>query len=277
MKNLALASLAFLVALAAETGMAREKALDDILNTVKNRTAKGQTSVLLVDIDETLVDSRQTMFGILLSVAQEKCAAVAKANLLEACDVALGLSPKDMYRGNNGYDLDQIFTHLGFNGADPEVQQFTAEWGKKSVERILAGDFTSHRDASLPGAVGYFRQLRRAGAWIFFGTNRYEKIRVNTEELLQGYELLEAGGNNLLMKKPGEKSADAKTRFAETAAQLAKSRNSDVVALFENEPGNLQTWLKVNPKSAAVFVKGNFTPGKTDPIPAQAVQIQDYR
>lgn len=82
----------------------------------------------------------------------------------------------------------------------------------------------------------------------------------------------------LLMRQPGEKSSESKARMGQFARdlELNPAAYAQVVGVFENEPLNLISWKLKNPSAIAVFVTGNFIPGRWTELPKDVNTISDY-
>lgn len=253
---------------------ARARVLDRVLADARTAAKAGIAPAVVMDLDETVIDSAPRRRVALLIAAERRCDPALGAIALgpEACEAIRGLNTQEIYRLRNRYDDLALFASLGLD-LSPDQE-------KRLLDDTL-GEYLSGRlegwDQPIAGANAFVRELRASGARVYFVSSRYEDAQLaSTQASLRELGMLPAtASRDLILRSRAMASIDFKRQaFARIRAEVSAAGGS-VVGVFENEPENLQAMAEAFPGAAAVFVKGAWI--KPGTVPAIARAIDDYR
>jgi phosphoglycolate phosphatase-like HAD superfamily hydrolase len=230
----------------------------------------GARAAFVFDLDETTVDSSPRRFYALRDAVAEACANPATAN--PDCAPLAGIKLQDLYRLRNRYD---DLTYLRHYGATDEA--FVEAVANRAFSIYLSGRYIVDEDRLYVGAQAFLRDLKRAGAQVFYVSSRSIQNQGRpTIEFLKEHGILRDGEENLVYLKPdSEASPDFKHRATLEIAQRVAGDGGHVFGIFENEPENLEIWIGNFPRAMAFFMVGAYQ--HEGPVAHKAVILQDFR
>lgn len=228
-------------------GVADQSALlRDIVRRCDASDAAGPSPVVVFDLDGTLLDNRPRTCAILheLGDAWKRREPELATSLLEAAPERLD------------YLLSDSLKRLGVTrtGLVAEAETF---WR----ERFFRDEFLVH-DVPLPGAVEFATACYEAGGVIVYLTGRdLPLMGLGSFKSLRDVGFpIGVAGTELVLKPDAAMPDEAFKRYA--APQLR--RVGEVVAVFDNEPGNCNVLLDAYPGSMSVLVDTQHMPGAPD-------------
>jgi len=194
--------------------------------------------VVIFDLDDTLFDSRTRKFQIFREFASQ---AEIKRDYPFSSATVMSLGVEDHL-----YGVEDTLTQVGVRD-DEFVQGAKQHW----VERFFTNTYVA-TDLPIKGAVEYVNRLHRKGAVIVYLTGRdipNMEVGTRTSLIKHGFPIDE--GDTHLFMKPDKKIADADYKGAaiEDIRELGK-----IVAVFENEPRNINLMAEAFPNATAVFL-----------------------
>lgn len=227
------------------------------LHTVKEEIKKSGKGIIIMDLDETILDSHTRKYHAFLDAFKIHCGdpetTLYTPKSVE-CEKLQGLSKIDFYKINNGYSMYDLLARLGLAWNDSI---------KAITETMVSIYMTNHRmdqDSPIPGANTYVRELKRLGAEVYFITARYEDTMAEgTLSQLKALGFMQKGEESYLtFRKRGEAPLDFKKNALLKVVSESKRKNTPVIGLFENEAENLNAWKEIFPQATAVLIKGNM-------------------
>ena len=215
--------------------------------------------VVVFDLDATLFDNRMRTLMILRAWAtqpKQLGTAVAKKVLSLRLDqieylfadalAKVGVTDKATLDAIGAFWLDRFFT----------------EWAV--------------HDQVTPGGVEYVQALHKAGAFVVYLTGRdAPRMLTGTTQslMISGYPIGQP--RTQLIMKPHRKVDDED--FKQTVMDSLR-RTGHVVAMFDNEPGNVNLMKTAFPKAHVIFLKTMFNPkGKNLVVDAGIPSVIDFR
>lgn len=197
--------------------------------------------VVVFDLDGTLMDNRPRTAAILQELARE----------LEDPGTAkvLGAARADEL----AYLLTDTLKRLGIEHPET-VQQAQSFW----KERFFADGYLKH-DVAIEGSVEFARACYDAGATIVYFTGRdLPAMSLGSFQSLRdlGFPIGLVGTE--LVCKPDFNTPDESFK---RDVGLHLRRVGDVVAAFDNEPGNCNAFLEMYPDAESIFVDTQHLPG----------------
>lgn len=232
--------------------------LDDILDRIRSTVAEGRLPVLVLDVDGTLTLTEQRHHRILQEFARDHGHRFPRASAVIA----------DTEASDIGYDVRDLLRARGITDDDclTAVHRF---W----VPRFFHSDYC-REDPSNPGAVEFCRAAWEAGAFLWYLTAR------PAPTMLEGtvWSLRRLGfpvfvARTTLQLKPVLMQGDAEYKTA--AIEEIAAFPGDVVASFENEPGNAHHFADAFPAALHVLVGDNRSPSAPEPR-STLVAIHDF-
>jgi hypothetical protein len=210
--------------------------LDQVAEQVRS-TDKKNRPVVVFDLDDTLFDGRTRTLSILHEFAANPEIA---AEYPEQAEKLAKASLSDMR-----YDAKDAFDQLDVH-EEPLLGKWKAFWNPR-----FFSDRYCERDDTTPGAASYVKRLIALGAHVVYLTGRdIGRMQKGTLASLKKRDL-PTGRQTTLILKP--KATDDDLAFKQTAfASIAKK--GQVVAVFENEPKNLNAMSEAFPKAVLVFL-----------------------
>jgi hypothetical protein len=204
---------------------------------------RARAAVVVFDLDGTLMDNRPRTLAILRELGQAWKTRAPKhaARLLEVTDTSLS------------YLVKESLERLGI--VEPElVAEAEAFW----KDRFFTDDALVH-DVALPGAVEFAKACYERGAMLVYFTGRdLPLMGVGSFRSLRdlGFPIGVIGAE--LVLKP-EFSIPDETFKRMEVTRLEKL--GEIVAAFDNEPGNCNIFAETHPNADSVFVDTQHLPG----------------
>ncbi len=229
----------------------------EVLEKVRTevRTALGcdPSPVVVFDLDDTLINTRERTVRILKEFALE----VRESNLYES--VKLEAVRSEQVR----FQMKDTFRNLGIEN-EALLKVASDFWAPR-----FFSDAYVLKDRPVPGAAAYVRQLESDGATIVYLTGRdIANMQRGTVENLRALGFPQG----TLLMKPDAKMSDLD--FKRTA--IAQIRGmGEVVGVFENEPANLNLLHEAFPNAHGVFLDTIHSP-KPDVPYVQASWVPDF-
>lgn len=232
--------------------------LDQVAELVISADKKQGKPVVIFDLDDTLFSTRPRNarivreFGSLPEIQKEFGGIATK--LATA-------SPSQMR-----YHMEDSFALLGISD-DTALQKAKAYW----EPRFFSDEYCAI-DEPITGAVAYVKKLHRLGAQIVYMSGRDEpRMKKGTVQSLKkhGFPLSD---RTLIVLKPHKDDEDLK--FKRDAMERIRARGQ-VVAVFENEPRNLNAFDEAFPKSVLVFLDTQHSRAPDKPT-AEAHWVKDF-
>jgi hypothetical protein len=218
--------------------------LQTVLDRVEQVTAQRQQAIVIMDLDDTLINTRERNLRIIQDFVRLPEIAPSYP---EESEKALQLQA-----GNIRYLLGDTLKNAGITNAD---------FIKKASDYWLANFFTNNycaHDKQIPGAARYLYKLIQAGAKIVYLTGRdTPRMGSGTAENLQRNFFPTAPTQALLMMKPDAKIDDLQFK-KDSFAQIANM--GEVVGVFENEPANLNAMMDAFPEAMGIFLDTIHSP-----------------
>jgi hypothetical protein len=219
--------------------------LQDVFDALRSSLAGGRQPCCVFDLDSTLLNSRRRSFRILekfVAVQGQRFPGLAE-RVSEIRDDELGYS---VFEPLEGYPcLTPLLRR--------DLKRF---WGKRF--------FTSRwceADTPIPGAVEFVRACSDAGAYILYLTARdTPQMDEGTSVALarEGFPWPEGDLVELQMKPAGGGQDE---NFKAVAIRVLRERDLDVVATFENEPGNANLFADAFPAGLHFLLETVCSPG----------------
>lgn len=231
-------------------------AIGERVTTIK---AAGQVPVVVFDLDHTLFDGRPRTLVILAefaaSVAAEQPAVARAIGRLALRDIA--------------YLLRDTLNSVGVT--DPKVIAAAEAYWKP---RFFSDPY-SQLDVPIAGAAAYVQSLWQRGAVIVYLSGRNaDGMLTGTTASLQKWGFPVGVRGVQVVLKPSFSEPDDTFKKA-SLAQI--SALGQVVASFENEPGNLGMMATRWPDATPVFLDTDFNPGgAVHSPPTTARWVGDY-
>jgi hypothetical protein len=217
----------------------------------------GPSSVVLFDLDSTLLDNRPRQARIFREFgAARGIAALANA------------APTHW----NGWDLRVPLHALGVSEADvqalyPEVKEF---WRSRFFTSEYCRD-----DVGIRGAAAFVSAIARGGAQVLYLTGRHEGMRAGTVYALgrNGFPVPPGNGTpvHLLMKPALEESDD----LFKAAAHARVRELGRVIAAFDNEPLHANDLAASFPEATVVRLTTDHS-GRDVALAKGILEIPDF-
>jgi hypothetical protein len=238
----------------------RPQALHEVGARVEAAARAGVRPVVVFDLDDTLINSRERTARVLRDLA-----AVDEVGqrFPDDAEALANVTP-----GRVRYYLEQTFAVLGIQ--NPELLAKANEFW---TPRFFSNDYCA-KDRPVFGAVAYVNWIARLGARIVYLTGRdAPNMEPGTRYNLTHAHFPMLPGQTVLLMKPDAKMDD--TEFKKGAFG-AISQLGTVVGVFENEPRNINALHEAFPRAAAVFLDTVHS-NKPD-VPAPDVAwVRDFR
>lgn len=233
--------------------------LDSIVTAVEAAVTAKTTPVIVFDLDGTLFYTDQRHRFILL----EWCHDIGHRDFVSTAKLVEKVTDQDCT-----YKMDDTLKTLGVS--DPAaIKSINDFWW----ERFFKSSYLMI-DKPLPGAADFANKVHKAGAFLVYLTGRdVPGMLVGTTESLKLHGFPVSGERVRMMLKPDPKDKDH--AFKETAAKEIATLGKPV-ALFENQPRNLELLMKAFPEAVAVLVDTNFNPTDKTVLPETILRIKSY-
>jgi len=235
---------------------ARATLLRSILDRVRKQ-AETNPPVLVFDLDGTLMDNRPRVVAILHELAH-----AWRERHPEAAERCGRVQPDDIV-----YGFVENLRRLGVT--DPHLHQEGFDFWK---ERFFADLHVKH-DVEVSGAQKYVRACHKAGAVIVYLTGRdLPNMALGSFASLRdlGFPIGVVGAE--LVVKPTFEMLDSDFKRS-VASELR--RLGTVIAVFDNEPLNVNLFLETYPAATGVFLDTQYAPNPP-PLDPRALVIQSF-
>lgn len=214
--------------------------------------------VVVFDLDGTLMDNRPRTLAILQELSKE-----LKAESHSTAEIFAAARAEQL-----AYLLNDTLQKLGLE--HPAIAERAEAYWKA---RFFSDEYLKH-DVAIEGAVELARACYEAGACLCYFTGRdLPLMGLGSFQSLRdlGFPIGVVGTE--LVCKPDAKIPDE--LFKRTEGPKLR-RIGQVVAAFDNEPGNCNAFLEMNPDSEVVFVDTQHLPG-APPLDPRVHIIADFR
>ena len=230
--------------------------LHHILRAIETTQAKGILPVCVFDLDGTLLITRARTLGILADFAER----TGKRELAEA---VAGISVEEQRYSV----LDPLQHRLPLTPAD-----------KAAIMAWWRGHFFTNewcaRDPTFAGGPEFVRACHDRGALVYYLTGRHiHGMEEGTIQSLVAHGFPMFGGRAMLQLKPDFETADEP--YKEAAMETIRSLGGQVVATFENEPGNANLFVQSFPEAVHVLVGNTHRPDAPPPHESIA-RVHDF-
>jgi hypothetical protein len=212
--------------------------LHRVLGRVK---AASRRPVAIFDLDSTLISTQRRNHVIVSEFAtREDVSPVLR-------HAAGRLRVDDM-----GWNPMEDLRRLGVSD-EQELRRLRGFW----IHRFFSDDYLRHDDA-LPGATQFVTDVHTAGGFVVYLTGRPEGLMGRGTRLSLAALGFPMGERTQLYLKPTPEEMDHefKRRVCEEIARLG-----EVVAAFENEPGNANIFAEAFPEAEIVLLETMCSPG----------------
>lgn len=230
--------------------------LSEVLERIDGVSAKGHLPIVVFDLDSTLFTTAPRNWAIL----QEFMKTPGREALAR---LSAGLQPEDI-----GWNVHDCLKERGIGDAAlwTELRRF---WN----ERFFTDAYMLH-DRALPGAAAFVDACHARGALIYYLTGRHVGgMEVGTVEALRREGFPFWRGRCVLHLKPSFEMSDV--GFKDDAVADVRSYRGDVVATFENEPGNANMFLRAFPEALHFLLTTVHSPSAEPPAPA-LIRSEDF-
>ena len=232
-----------------------------VLSRIESRSdslrALGELPIVILDIDGTLFDPAARHRAIFLRYATEN------PRLAETIRPAVESLPYEDY----AYAPESTLARMGIT--DPElVEAMKKHW----VEHFFTNEFLLD-DLPISGGAEYVEALWDQGVFIAYLTGRdVPRMLEGTVASLRkdGYPVSRPRISVILKPDPKMKDFDFKGPVLDELDGMGT-----VIAVFENEPKNLNLMADRFPEAEAVFLDTNHSPREI-PVRARASWIRSY-
>lgn len=224
----------------------------------RSRPVKGRpVPVVVFDLDGTLMDNRPRTAIILQELAEE-----LKAEAHSAAEVLAATKAETL-----AYLLTESLQRLGLE--HPELLNRAETFWK---QRFFSDGYLKH-DTAIAGAVAFAQACYEAGATLVYFTGRdLPLMSLGSFQSLRdlGFPIGVIGTE--LVCKPDAKIPDEAFKRSE-GPKIA--RIGEVIAAFDNEPGNCNAFLEMSPNADVVFVDTQHLPG-APPLKSGVHVVPDF-
>ena len=230
--------------------------LNEVLVRIDQIRRSQRLPVVVFDLDSTLFSTGPRNWAIL----QEFVALSSHAGLAEQI---VGLRPEDI-----GWNVHDCLRHRGIGNPKlwAELQRFWAD-------RFFSDSYLLH-DRALPGSAAFVSACHTRGALIYYLTGRHVGgMEVGTVAALRSEGFPFWRGRCVLHLKPSIEMSDR--AFKDDAVGDVRSYQGEVVATFENEPGNANLFLRAFPDALHFLLLTVHSPG-AEAAHAELIESEDF-
>jgi hypothetical protein len=234
------------------------KALRTVLASVENAAKRGRLPICVFDLDSTLFSTAPRNLAILQEFIEEHSGAHPHLS-----DIGKRIGLDDM-----GWNVYQDLRRFGVEDARllDRLKEF---W----FERFFTDEYVLH-DKPVRGAAEFVLACHARGALIYYLTGRHVGgMEIGTVRSLRAQGFPFWRGRCVLHLKPSFEMNDA--AFKDDAVADIRSYNGEVVATFENEPGNANMFMRAFPEAMHVLLTTIHSPEAEKPS-AKLVLTEDF-
>jgi len=242
-------------------GRVRAKTIDSIHAAI----ADNKRPVVVFDLDDTLFSSAARTVAILQAWVQLPATEV-KTEIRRA----LSGIKLDQVR----YSFDETLEQSGLGTSDPDVVEAYDQAKEFWLEQFFSNNFV-HTDLPISGAIDFVREVYDSGADVVYLTGRDEpRMGDGTRRAIAQYFPEVDGRRVRLYLKQDKEEVDEvyKARAAKDIGTLG-----DVVATFDNQPGNVSVFSKAYPGAINTFVDTRFGDNPAELVPMRVYRIPHFR
>jgi hypothetical protein len=220
--------------------------------------ARDRLPICVFDLDSTLFSTANRNLAILREFASRHGG--EHPHLL---DIAERMGLDDM-----GWNVHEDLRRFGF--AEAEVlAHLKSFW----FERFFRDEYLTH-DEPVEGAAAFVHACHARGALIYYLTGRHVGgMEVGTVRSLRVHGFPFWRGRCVLHLKPSFEMNDS--TFKQEAIADLRSYHGEVVATFENEPGNANMFLRAFPDALHVLLETIHSPG-AEPPARELLRARDF-
>jgi hypothetical protein len=232
-------------------------ALQRVVDTIKDLTRRQVSSVVIFDLDGTLLDNRPRTYRILREIAE---------NFYTHTPNLQPILGKREEHDKVRYGVSATLEALGVS--DPvEVDLIEKEWKKRFFT-----DFYQRFDFPLPGGRHFVDDVHRAGATVCYLTGRDVSMLVGTTESLRQFGFPVGVLGTMTIVKTDISLDDE--RFKQETVDYLK-RLGTIVATFENEPGNANMLVREFPYADTFLLETEHRPD-APPLDERVMRIRTF-
>jgi len=233
--------------------------LEEVVSIIKNKTRQQVSTLAIFDLDGTLFDNRTRTMFILREISEKFDKDVPE--LVEAFDTFHDLSIVQ-------YGVRETLENMGIKN-EKQIELIEKEW----ANRFFSDEYQMV-DYPLLGAKSYVSCVHEAGATVIYLTGRdVGRMLVGTTECLRMYGFpVGIVGTMMLVKQNVEEEDDI---FKRDVMDYLK-RLGEVVALYENEPLNINMMHRAFPEALSFFVMTQHKPGAPE-VNEGIYKIKDFK
>lgn len=249
MKKLSTVLSTLFIAYAAQAAEYRPQILKEVRYDAAKASLQGERPVVIFDLDDTLINTRERNLRIFRDFLEQPGldeSYPAESEHLAAITLA-----------EVRYLLKDTMAGIGIFNSE-FVAKAQAFWD----ERFFTNRYAA-RDQQIAGAVSYVKALAELGTKIVYLTGRDSpRMGRGTKYNLIAHGFPLDGKKAILMMKPDAKHDDLefKRQAFSSIEKLGK-----VIAVFENEPANLNAMKERFPNATAVFLDTIHSPKPIKP------------
>lgn len=230
--------------------------IERVAEESKARVLNGGKPVKVVfDLDSTVFDVKPRTLRILKEFALTPRARALSGKIADWC---LGLQAQSLL-----YTLEESAKANGMPHNEPNEKEFLKEAFHYWRERFFTHQYVM-MDHPSPGAVDYVTRVVDAGATAVYLTGRdWPGMGKGTRTMLEHWGFPVDPRVSELIMKPYYGLDDSE--FKDEALRELRME-SDVVALFDNEPANFHVFEKNFPEAWLVFYHSNCSTKEAKPV-----------
>ncbi|MBI3890942.1 MAG: hypothetical protein HY303_05375 [Candidatus Wallbacteria bacterium] len=234
--------------------------LSGVLSETRQLVRESATPVSVFDLDATLFDAggrhKQIMAEYARSHKDRFPGMLAKVLAWETDRLP--------------YEVSETFDELGIQ--DPADRKDAKDFWYK---RFFSNDYL-HYDTPIAGAAAFVKALDRAGSVIVYLTGRNDaQLRSGTLRVLEANGFPVDPAKHALVMNPSKAMRDSAFKGS-AAVRTQIEALGKVVALFDNEPGNVNELQRSFPDALTVFLDTNHSP-KAPQVDAGIPWIKNFR
>jgi hypothetical protein len=226
------------------------KALRDVLQAVERTAQAGRLPICVFDLDSTLFSTAPRNLAIL-----QEFIAAHRSSHPHLSDIGKRIGLDDM-----GWNVYQDLRRFGVEDVHL-LERLKEFW----FDRFFTDEYLLH-DVPVRGAAEYVLACHARGALIYYLTGRHVggmEIGTVRSLTLKGFPFWR--GRCVLHLKPSFEMNDR--AFKDDAVADIRSYNGEVVATFENEPGNANMFARAFPEATHVLLLTIASPEAEKPSP----------
>jgi len=232
--------------------------LREVLTRIETSVKNGRLPICVFDLDSTLFSTAPRNYAILQEFIENH-----RHDHPHLSDIAERIGLDDM-----GWNVHQDLARFGVGDAHL-LEQLKSFW----FDRFFTNEYLSH-DVAVPGAAEYVLACHARGALIYYLTGRHVGgMEIGTVQSLRSKGFPFWRGRCVLHLKPSFEMNDR--AFKDDALSDIRSYQGEVVATFENEPGNANMFLRAFPSAVHVLLMTIHSPEAEAPA-RELVKTDDF-